>query len=169
MAAAVVELRERAARDPLTGLGHHATFYGELPATRAQVPEGRSCALLLADIDGFKEINDERGHAAGDDVLRSLAGLLRAVSTPNGRAFRVGGDEFAIVFECLDDDEARRVGWELQSRARGRLGTTLSIGLALAAPHETDEQLVARADAALYEVKRRGRDGVLVAPGTTSA
>ena len=70
----------------------------------------------------------------------------------------------------MSDDDARRVGWELQSRARGRLGTTLSIGLAIAAPHETDEQLVARADAALYEVKRRGRDGVLVAPvGTTSA
>jgi diguanylate cyclase (GGDEF)-like protein len=170
MAAAVVELRERAARDPLTGLGHHASFYAELPATRAEVPPGRSCALLLADVDGFKEINDARGHAAGDDVLRSLAGLLRAVSTQQGRAFRIGGDEFAIVFECVSDEDARRVGWELQSRARGRLGTTLSIGLAIAAPHETDEQLVARADAALYEVKRRGRDGVLDAPlGTTSA
>jgi diguanylate cyclase (GGDEF)-like protein len=168
MAAAVVELRERAARDPLTGLGHHATFNAELPAMRGATLPGRSCAVLLADIDGFKSINDTLGHAAGDDVLRSVARLLRTVAPPGGRAFRIGGDEFAIVFECTGDVDARKVGWELQSRSRG-LGTTLSVGLALAMPHETDEQVIARADAALYEVKRGGRDGVLVAPGTTSA
>ena len=123
MAAAVTELRERAARDPLTGLGH----------------------------------------AAGDDVLRSVAGVLRAVSPTHGRAFRIGGDEFAVLFECSGEAGAWAVGWDLQAQARARLGTTMSIGLAIAVPSETDEQLVARADAALYEVKRRGRDGVLLA------
>jgi diguanylate cyclase (GGDEF)-like protein len=161
MAAAVLELRERAARGPLTGLGHHATFCETLPALRGTAAR---CALLLADVDGFKAINDTRGHAAGDDILRSLAGLLRAAAPSGGRAFRIGGDEFALVFECAGEAEAERVGWQLRSQARDRLGSTLSVGLALAEAGESDEAVVARADAALYEVKRRGRDGVIVAP-----
>jgi diguanylate cyclase (GGDEF)-like protein len=164
MAAAVLELRERAARDPLTGLGHHATFYAELPVARETTPDGRRCAVVMIDVDGFKAINDNRGHAAGDDVLRAVAGLLRSVAPMHGRAFRIGGDEFAMFFQCASEVEAREVGWSLQAQARGRLGTTLSIGLALAGASEDDELLVARADAALYEVKRRGRDGVLLAP-----
>jgi len=164
MAAAVLELRERAARDRLTGLGHHATFYSEVPAVRAALAEDRRCVVLISDVDGFKEINDTRGHAAGDDVLRAVAGLLRAVAPAHGRAFRIGGDEFAMLFQCGGAEEARCVGWDLQAQARGRLSTTLSIGLALATPGESDELLNARADAALYEVKRRGRDGVLQAP-----
>ena len=164
MVAAVLELRERAARDPLTGLGHHATFYAALPAMRAATPAGRCCALLLIDVDGFKAINDTRGHAAGDDVLRSVAGLLRAICPSDGRAFRIGGDEFAIGFDCCDEGEARSIGWALRSQARRRLGSTLSIGGAIGLERESDELVVARADAALYEVKRRGRDGVLLAP-----
>jgi diguanylate cyclase (GGDEF)-like protein len=164
MAAAVRELRERASRDPLTGLGHHATFYVDLPAARAATPPHRCCALLLADVDGFKAINDTLGHAAGDEVLRVAARILRAIAPPHGRAFRIGGDEFAVVYECASEEEARALGWELRSRAREQLGATLSIGLAIASPNESDELLVARADAAMYEVKRRGRDGVLLAP-----
>ena len=131
MAAAVTELRERASRDPLTGLGHHATFYGEVPAARAALP-GRRVVVLLADVDGFKAINDSRGHAAGDEVLRAVAGVLRAVSPAHGRAYRIGGDEFAILFECSGEAEAWRVGWDLQAQSRSRLGTTMSIGLAIA-------------------------------------
>jgi diguanylate cyclase (GGDEF)-like protein len=174
MAAAVTELRERAARDPLTGLGHHATFYAEVPEARSAAPAGRRAVVLLADIDGFKAINDTRGHAAGDDVLRAVAGVLRGVAPAHGKAYRLGGDEFAMLFECSGEAEAWRVGWDLQAQSRSRLGTTVSIGLAIAGATESDEQLVARADAALYEVKRRGRDGVLLAPAgldqpTTSA
>jgi diguanylate cyclase (GGDEF)-like protein len=160
MAAAVLELRERAARDPLTGLGHHATFHAALGSAPAP---GRCSALLLADIDGFKAINDTRGHAAGDDVLRATAGLLRAGAPAGGRAFRIGGDEFAMLFACSSAEEARAVGWALRSRAAGRLGTTLSIGVAVREEGEAADAFVARADAALYDVKRRGRDGVVVA------
>jgi diguanylate cyclase (GGDEF)-like protein len=168
MAAAVTELRERAARDPLTGLGHHATFYAEVPEARANALDRRA-TVLLADVDGFKAINDSRGHAAGDDVLRAVAGVLRAVAPAGGRAYRIGGDEFAVLFDCGGHAEAWRVGWDLQARARTQLGTTLSIGLAIACARESDEQLVARADAALYEVKRRGRDGVLLAAQPTTS
>jgi diguanylate cyclase (GGDEF)-like protein len=160
MAAAVLELRERAARDPLTGLGHHAAFYEALPTLRESGP----FAVLLADVDGFKNLNDTRGHAAGDDALRAMAALLRSAAPTGGRAFRIGGDEFALVFECRGRADAERVGWELRAQAPDRIGSTLSVGLALAEDGETDEAMVARADAALYEVKRRGRNGVLVAP-----
>ena len=134
MAAAVLELRERASRDPLTGLGHHATFHTELPAARAATPAHRSCALLLADVDGFKDDQRHPGHAAGDEVLRAAARILRSIAPPHGRAFRIGGDEFAMVYECAGEEEARCVGWELRSRAREQLGATLSIGLAIATP-----------------------------------
>jgi diguanylate cyclase (GGDEF)-like protein len=167
MAAAVLELRERAARDPLTGLGHHATFHDALPAVRRATPDGRRCAVLIADVDGFKAINDSRGHAAGDDVLRAMAALLRAAAPSGGRAFRIGGDEFALVFECDGEAHAEEVGWQLRSDARDRLGSTLSIGLALADGNESHEALVARADEALYQVKRLGRDSVVVAPPTS--
>jgi len=169
MAAAVTELRERAARDPLTGLGHHATFYADVPEARAAAPDGRRAVVLLADVDGFKAINDSRGHAAGDDVLRSVAGVLRAVTPSGGRAYRIGGDEFAILFECGGEADAWAVGWDLQAQARGAIGTTASIGIAIACPGESDEHLVARADAAMYEVKRRGRDGVLIAAQPTTS
>ncbi|HEX5621294.1 MAG TPA: EAL domain-containing protein [Solirubrobacteraceae bacterium] len=164
MAAAVLELRERAARDPLTGLGHHATFHDTLPAVRRSTPLGRATAVLIADVDGFKEINDTRGHAAGDDVLRTMAAVMRSAAPAGGRAFRIGGDEFALVFECDGPAAAEEVGWQLRTQARDRLGSTVSVGLALAADGEADEAVVARADGALYEVKRLGRDGVRVAP-----
>jgi diguanylate cyclase (GGDEF)-like protein len=163
MAAAVMALRERASRDPLTGLGHHGTFLAAIPAARGFT--ARRVALLMVDVDHFKTINDTRGHAAGDDVLRALSGVLQSAAPAGGRAFRVGGDEFALVCEVDDAASAERIGWDLQTRARTRLGTTLSIGVALAEPGEPDDALIARADAALYAVKRNGRDGVeLAAP-----
>jgi diguanylate cyclase (GGDEF)-like protein len=157
IATAVVELRERAARDPLTGLGHHATFYASLPQLAAPV------GVLVADVDGFKAINDTRGHAEGDDVLRAVAGLLRELTPPRGRAFRIGGDEFAIAVEGASAERLEALGWELRSRAPGRLGTTLSAGVAVAEAAEAPEALVARADAALYEAKRAGRNAVALA------
>jgi GGDEF domain-containing protein len=89
-------------------------------------------------------------------VLRAMAGLLRAAAPTGGRAFRIGGDEFALVFACDGQAEAEEVGWQLRTQARERLGSIVSVGLALDERDEPDEVMVARADAALYEVKRRG-------------
>jgi len=124
--------------------------------------------VLIADVDGFKNINDSRGHAAGDDVLRAMAALLRSAAPAGGRAFRIGGDEFALLFECDDENQAEQIGWQLRSRARERLGSTVSVGLALAGDGESDEAVVACADEALYDVKRQGRDAVRVAPPPSS-
>jgi diguanylate cyclase (GGDEF)-like protein len=109
-------------------------------------------------------VNDSEGHAAGDEQLQRMGQLISKVVRFSDRAFRIGGDEFAMIFECDGAEAAAVIGSELRSRAPGRLGTTLSIGVALAAADETDDAFVERADAALYEVKRRGRDGVYVAP-----
>ena len=162
--AAVKELRDRAARDPLTGLGHHATFHAKLPRRRERAAEaGKLLAVVLADIDGFKGFNDERGHKAGDEVLVSMASLLGEVSPSDAVAYRLGGDEFAVLVECDGRGAAQQLAWELQGRARDTLGTTLSIGVAVADPAESDAELLERADEALLEVKRRGRDGVALA------
>ena len=160
---AVVELRERASRDPLTGLGHHATFHATLPRRREQAEQsGRRLALVLADVDGFRDLNDQRGHAAGDEVLRNMARLLADVA-PEKEAYRLGGDEFALLVETEGRGPAQELAWELQSQAREKLGTTLSIGVAVANEGESGPELLERADAALHEVKRRGRDGVALA------
>jgi diguanylate cyclase (GGDEF)-like protein len=159
MAAAVRELRERAERDPLTGLGHHATFHAAVPAAR-QGPG--ALAVILADLDGFKQINDSSGHAAGDAVLRAVAALLRDAAPPGGGAYRVGGDEFAVLAPVTDLETALALSRRIGAVVREQLGVTLSIGLALSCAGEPDQDIVARADAAVYAVKRGGRDGVAV-------
>ena len=117
MAAAVLELRERAARDPLTGLGHHATFYDDAARPARDRRRAPPLRVLIADLDGFKAINDTRGHAAGDDALRAMAALLRAASPAGGRAFRIGGDEFALRLRVRRRGRRRAVGWELRTQA----------------------------------------------------
>ncbi len=159
--AAVVELRDRASRDPLTGLGHHASFHARLPRTRRSAARsGRRVAVVLADVDGVGEVNDREGHGAGDEILRRMAALLQDVAPDGAQAYRLGGDEFALLLETDGRGPAQEVAWQLQAQARERLGTTLSIGVAVADGAETDTDLLERADQALVEVKRRGRDGV---------
>jgi len=162
--AAVDALRERASRDPLTGLGHHGTFKSRLPKRRvAAARAGRRLAVVLADVDGFKRLNDRRGENVGDDILRRMAGLLEEVAPQGAQAYRLGGDEFALIMEARDRGSAQQVAWQLQEQARERLGATLSIGVAVATESESDADLLGRADAAVSEVKRRGRNGVALA------
>jgi EAL domain-containing protein (putative c-di-GMP-specific phosphodiesterase class I)/GGDEF domain-containing protein/putative methionine-R-sulfoxide reductase with GAF domain len=144
MASAVAQLRERASRDPLTGL--HAS----LPTLPSRT------GVVIADIDGLRAINAARGQAAGDDVLRSLAGLLRELTPAGGRAFRIDDDAFVVTLEARHAVSAERLGWELRSLAPGRLGTTLSVGVAIGEPGESGEAVVLRAGAALAEAKRLG-------------
>ena len=168
--AAVDALRERTTRDPLTGLGHQGTFADRLGKRRqAAARAGCRVAVLLADVDGFKRLNDRQGENAGDEILRGLAALLEEVAPEGAQAYRLGGDEFALVMETPDRGAPQEIAWRLQAAARDRLGTTLSIGVAVDAEGESDEELLARADAAVNEVKRRGRDGVAVAPANTGA
>ena len=159
-----------ALRDPLTGLGNHRAFQEELDrqvaaGLRYQVP----LALLLIDLDEFKAINDGRGHAAGDRVLRGFGQLLNVALRRADRAFRIGGDEFAVLLPHTDLEGARVVARRLLSQALQpplRLDQLepLSFSGGLSALPElavTPAQLSSQADAALYAAKRGGRTDVV--------
>lgn len=155
-AAAMAELRLRAATDSLTGLGHHATFQERLTAERTA---GDRLAVLLVDVDGFKTINDTSGHLAGDRALRTVAAQLACALRRGDEVFRIGGDEFAAIVRVADAEEAVGIGHRLRA-AVAEAGLTVSIGVALPEDGESDAALLARADRALYAVKSAGRDGV---------
>jgi diguanylate cyclase (GGDEF)-like protein len=156
----VRSLRERAATDPLTGLGHHATFHDQL----AHVHRRPSTAVILVDVDGFKRLNDIFGHQHGDRVLREIAAALGGALRRGDTLFRIGGDEFAALLAVSDPDEALEAGARLRAAVTdANLGVTVSIGVAVPHEGESDAALLARADSALYRVKRAGRDGVALA------
>jgi diguanylate cyclase (GGDEF)-like protein len=152
--------RERAAQDPLTGLGHHAAFYEALAGSHRRP----RTAVLLCDVDGFKALNDHFGHQHGDQVLRDVAVALGGALRRGDRLFRIGGDEFAALLAVGSDDEALEAGERLRAAvAAADLGLTVSIGVAVPYDGEADAALVGRADRALYGVKAEGRDGVALA------
>jgi diguanylate cyclase (GGDEF)-like protein len=154
----LTRLRHRASSDPLTGLRHHGPF-GERLAT---AEPGRT-ALLAIDVDQFKTINDTYGHAAGDRALIELARALESTLRQGDELYRVGGDEFVAVVDVPSPTEAVAVAERLAAAAR-RIGRTISVGVAVQRREELGETTLNRADQALYEVKRRGRDGVHLAP-----
>lgn len=155
---------ENSARDPLTSLGNHRAFQEELvraTSRSGRSGEGMACAIL--DIDSFKQVNDRLGHRQGDMVLRRVAqqlGDLRDGDT----AFRIGGDEFAVIMERTDADVAHRVIDRIRVRlASQRSHVTVSAGIADSCAGTVDQEgILERADAALYEAKRIGRNAVVV-------
>jgi diguanylate cyclase (GGDEF)-like protein len=165
------ELHRRMAQtDHLTGLANRAELMHQMAAACATLPEegvrGRTFAVLYIDLDGFKAINDTHGHAAGDEVLQRVADCLRQVTGPDELVARIGGDEFVVMLGDGDALTARTVADEiitLISRehriADGRtLRVGCSVGLCVAPDQGRDpEVLLARADAALYEVKHQGK------------
>jgi diguanylate cyclase (GGDEF)-like protein len=160
-----------ALKDPLTGLGNHRAFQEELDrqveaSQRYEVP----LALLLIDLDEFKAINDGRGHAIGDRALSQFGRLTSTTIRRADRAFRIGGDEFAVLLPHTDADGARIVGMRLLAEAleptlkqEGDVGgLSFSGGIAAIPDAATRAQLYSRADSALYAAKRSGRTDVLV-------
>lgn len=159
----------RFAPDPLTGLLTRAGLAAELPRRLADAEdEGRSIAVLYADLDRFKAVNDTRGHAAGDQVLVEAAARLRRAVRSSDLVVRLGGDEFVVVLDGPEvqrvaDEVARRIvaGFAAPFRVDGHEASVgISVGLALAHTGESATDLLARADRALYLAKRRGRGRV---------
>jgi diguanylate cyclase (GGDEF)-like protein len=152
--------------DPLTGLGNHRHFHERL---REEVRDAnrhrRRLALCLADIDDFKLVNDRFGHPAGDRVLAEVAGRLRQ----GGESFRVGGDEFALLLPGASEEAARRTAASIVERVaalelEGVGSVTVSLGVAVADSVEGKrDELVRRADTALYVVKQSGKNSFEVA------
>ena len=100
-----------ALRDQLTGLGNHRAFHEDLDTfVEAVTGVESSLALMLIDLDEFKQMNDTQGHAAGDRALRGFGQLLATTLRRSDRAYRVGGDEFAVVMPATDIESARMLG-----------------------------------------------------------
>ena len=146
----------------------------------ASYKRGAAAALVYVDLDNFKLVNDRLGHQAGDDALHRVAGILSAGARGGDLVARLGGDEFALWLEDTDEKGARVKAAALLADGRPLAALSsdearplgLSVGIAVWDPVavETLDQLVERADAAMYEVKRRGKGSALVAaPAVTEA
>jgi diguanylate cyclase (GGDEF)-like protein len=153
--------------DGLTALGNHRAFQEELDhLIGAAREDGSSLALLMLDVDDLKKTNDRRGHAAGDEMLRAMAQILRANLRRGDRAFRIGGDEFAMLLPECDADGAEMVANHLLAAAlsgnHGHLGSfSVTIGVtAFPDPSASRQEMALHADAALYAGKRLGRTNV---------
>ncbi len=166
---------EMAVTDGLTGL-HNRRYLERHLATLVQQASARErpLSVLILDIDHFKSINDTYGHAAGDEVLREFSRRVRKAVRGIDLACRLGGEEFVIAMPDTDAALALLVGERLRQKIAGEafatgevgasIGVTVSIGIcSLSSPDDTADELVKRADAALYLAKRHGRNRVVAA------
>jgi diguanylate cyclase (GGDEF)-like protein len=165
-------LAELAHRDGLTGLLNRRAFDEALPEMLGRAERlGETISLLAFDIDHFKRVNDTYGHAAGDDVLKALAQIVRDQLRPIDRVFRTGGEEFAALLAGTDAggavEAAERLRQAIKARtvriAGAEIGVTVSVGVAAITGTSSPDVLTGAADAALYRAKRGGRDRVVVA------
>ncbi len=164
------ELERLSVTDPLTGILNRRGFFksGELDFRRA-LRYGRPLAVLLADIDRFKTVNDTKGHASGDAVLSSLAGRLRQAVRTTDSVCRSGGEEFlALLYETDLTGAlivAERIRRSIEAEAfvteAGPVPATVSVGVAvLDAECASLAEFVGRADAAMYEAKEAGGNAI---------
>ncbi len=171
----VSELEHRGRTDARTGLFNAGRFdellQGALSEARG---EGSSLALLIADIDHFKAVNDAHGHPAGDRVIQQIGAVLTSIARSSDVAARIGGEEFAMILPRSDLEGARSFAERLRRRVADEpfdtgldgatLSITTSVGVALfPANADTAPALYASADAALYAAKRAGRNRVCCA------
>jgi diguanylate cyclase (GGDEF)-like protein/PAS domain S-box-containing protein len=164
------ELRHLADHDALTGLVNRRSFRARLEAALADAREGdRPAAVLVADLDGFKGVNDTYGHAVGDDLLRRVATALRSRVRAGDVVARLGGDEFGILLRDVSAERAGAVAAELLAAVEGEaavstpdgdIRVTASIGVSTldASTRASGATLLSDADTAMYEAKRAGRN-----------
>jgi diguanylate cyclase (GGDEF)-like protein len=168
----MAELQREASHDALTGLKNRRRFEEELRGAIARSRrDGTTGALLMIDLDHFKQVNDTFGHPAGDRLIEEIAGVLRRRTRDGDVLARLGGDEFAVVLPHCGRSEALVVGEAIAAAIRDHQpghGTvapvTASIGVALFGddPRLSFASIVSEADAAMYMAKDSGRDGVRI-------
>jgi diguanylate cyclase (GGDEF)-like protein/PAS domain S-box-containing protein len=163
-------LRVRALHDELTGLANRSLLADRLEhaLARSKRPGSGPVAVIFADLDEFKQVNDSWGHAVGDKLLVQVAERLAANAHSDDTVARFGGDEFVIVCEDTNEEQARRVAEDLQTALGApfdvdgrRVYVSASIGMAITPP-DSAEELMRFADAAMYDAKARGRGRVQV-------
>jgi diguanylate cyclase (GGDEF)-like protein len=157
------ELELASRTDHLTGALNRRGFHERADAELARAErEQQPVSLVLVDLDGFKRVNDDHGHAAGDDLLVWVSGRLHSGLRPSDAAGRLGGDEFALLLPGVDAGGARMVAERLRSALAER--SSASFGVAEFSPGCDVDGLAARADAELYRDKRRARGVELLMP-----
>ena len=169
------ELEARAHTDALTGLRNTRWLDETAPQETARsLRSGSNIGVLLLDLDHFKLVNDTGGHAAGDRVLREVAGVLRSVVRTGDDVVRFGGEEFLVLLHGSGEEGALRVAEEIRRALAGRkavvsgMRATASIGVAVFPLHgSTLEDVIRVADLAMYQAKAAGRDRVVPAPMVT--
>jgi diguanylate cyclase (GGDEF)-like protein/PAS domain S-box-containing protein len=161
-----VEMEAR--EDPLTGVANRRVLMHELEAAIERARAGWTGAVLLVDIDGFKEVNDELGHSAGDKLLAELARRLEGVLRPGDVLARYGGDELVVIPARATLEEAEWIGERLRASVEGlsigdeSKAVSLSIGIVPIDGSLDSDAALQEADRALYEAKRQGRNRVVL-------
>jgi len=168
------ELRDSAETDSLTGLGNRRLFDVTLAGLQQRRRDGDSrFSLLLIDLDRFKQYNDTFGHLAGDEALRLTGRILQHALRPGDVAARYGGEEFAVLLPHIDAIRAARVAERICADFRAHRWpnrqVTVSIGVSDAATEDGPDDLIKRADAALYQAKHGGRDRAAVVTAEAGA
>jgi diguanylate cyclase len=172
----LVRVRDEVLLDPLTQVLNRRGFDEKLAAMVAKAPEpGRAHGLVMLDIDHFKQVNDTHGHVMGDRVLQAIGEVLRSCVTDKAWSVaRFGGEEFAILMPNTSASEARKIAELVHQRTRAMrirdrrtkevvLNVTVSGGVAVMHPDDDAQRLIVRADTALYQSKKAGRDRVTCA------
>ena len=157
--------RQKARFDSLTVLHNRESFSELLQVMlNAAHTSNTPFALLILDIDNFKSVNDTYGHLAGDAVLSSLGQLLRSQLRRSDVACRYGGEEFVVLAQRVEFEQARRMANNLCQRvAKHKFSNlpvviTISVGFSVYRPGDTAESIIHRADTALYDAKRQGKN-----------
>ena len=159
---ALAKLQSLALTDELTGLSNRRAWEQGLEREVARVQrEGGHLWVAMLDLDHFKAFNDERGHQAGDELLEHSADAWRRQIRASDLLSRYGGEEFGLAFPAWPPEIAHAVVERLRTAVPE--GQTCSAGLVAWDGKESPDELVARADAALYEAKRQGRDRTVLA------
>lgn len=160
---------EQATHDPLTGL-YNRNYLGDALqrlCSGDDRPGGSPVALLMIDLDDFKQVNDIWGHQTGDKVLAAAAAAILRAIRPDDVAVRFGGEEFVVLLADIDlhavQAIAKRIRASIAQSGDGIPAVTASVGVALRSPGEPCDSLVGRADQAVYSAKADGRDRVAVA------
>ena len=168
------ELEQLVMRDVLTGLPNRRALMQALPAAMARVTRMRQpCAVLFLDLDGFKGVNDTHGHEEGDELLRQFGQRIADAVRRTDTVARLAGDEFVVILENLSDAAAaQEMGRKMMPVLRepfvlktATVNLSASIGIAIHQPGDAEDldALLARADRAMYEAKRGGKNNVVVA------
>jgi len=174
----MAEMTARSQTDTLSGLLNRRGYEERVGASLAALRRsGLPASMLIADLDNFKQVNDEHGHDIGDRVIVAFADILRQAAGDHFVVARLGGEEFAVFLPGTESAGARLFAESVRTAFSalalptlpGTLRPTVSIGVAQMDAAETEAEVLRRADNALYEAKREGRDRVRIASGPRDA